>query len=266
MGSPNQPQTPTMILAMAQMRVIGGDLRGNLIRAGRAVGEAAAGGADIVVLPEAMDLGWTHHSAAELAEPIPDGATFEYLAGLAEDHAIYVCAGISERDGERLFNTAVLIDRCGKLLIKHRKINELDFAKRIYSTGDGTQVATTEFGTVGVMVCADAFIEDHSISRELGEKKARLILSPCAWAVPPDHDNERHPYGQLWIDSYGPVASEFGLWIAGVSNVGKIRSGEWAGHHCIGSSMLVAPGGDIAARAPFGRDAESLLMVEIPRA
>ena len=116
---------------MAQMRVRGGDLRSNLLRAARMTAEAAAGGADIIVLPEAMDLGWTHHSASELAEPVPDGATFEYLSDLAVDHAIYICSGITERDGDYLFNSAVLIDRRGHLLIKHRKINELEFARKM---------------------------------------------------------------------------------------------------------------------------------------
>jgi predicted amidohydrolase len=267
MGSQIQATNSTMIVAMAQMRVTGGDLRSNLLRAARMIGNAAAAGADVVVLPEAMDAGWTHHSCAELAEPIPDGATFEYLADLAEDHAIHVCAGITERSGVEIFNTAVLIDRCGKLLIKHRKINELDFAKGTYRTGEpeNSTVCSTEFGKVGVMICADAFIAGHTISRRLGELGARIILSPCAWAVPADHDNEAEPYGQLWIDSYSPVAREFGLWVAGVSNVGRLRSGDWAGRDCIGSSMLVGPEGGIAGRAPFGREAESLTLVEIPR-
>lgn len=254
-----------MLIAMAQMRVIGGDLRANLLRAARAVEEAAAAGADVIVLPEAMDLGWTHHSAAQLAEPVPDGATFEFLSGLAADHAIYLCAGITERDGDALYNCAVLLDRDGRLLIKHRKINELEFARKAYQTGEETQVCATEFGKLGVMICADAFADDLHVSRQLGRQGARLILSPCAWAVPADYDNEAVPYGQLWIDSYAPVAEEFGLWIAGVSCVGKLRSGEWAGNHCIGSSMLVGPDGKIIARAPYGRHAESLTLVEIPR-
>ncbi|MGI9244682.1 MAG: carbon-nitrogen hydrolase family protein [Verrucomicrobiales bacterium] len=250
---------------MAQVHVIGGDLQSNLLRAARAVEAAAAAGADIVILPEAMDLGWAHHSAELLAEPVPDGSTVEHLSDLAVDHAIYICAGLTERAGDHIYNSAVLIDRRGRLLIKHRKINELEFARKIYHTGHGTEVCTTEFGKVGIMICADAFADGLHVSREIGRKGARLILSPCAWAVPADFDDETLSYGQLWIDSYAPVAIEFNLWIAGVSSVGKIRSGEWAGHHCIGSSMLVNPAGKIEARAPFGRAAESLTMVEIPR-
>ena len=265
MGSPNNPAQDTLILAMAQMRVIGGDLRGNLLRAATMTAEAAAGGADVIVLPEAMDAGWTHHTAPELAEPVPGGATLEYLAGLAEDHAICVCAGLTEREGDRIYNTAVFIGRTGKLVHKHRKVNELKFARNIYSPGGGGAEFSTEFGKIAMMICADAFWPGQVISRTLAANGARMILSPCAWAVPPDHDNDAEPYGQLWIDSYAPVAKKYGIWIAGVSNVGKLRSGEWAGHHCIGSSMLVGPDGEIVTRAPYGRDAESLTLAEIPR-
>ena len=59
------------------------------------------------------------------------------------------------------------------------------------------------------------------VSRSLGMMGAQIILSPCAWAVPADRDPVREPYGALWRDSYSPVAREFGLWIAGVSNVGR---------------------------------------------
>ncbi|MFT5109108.1 MAG: putative amidohydrolase [Verrucomicrobiales bacterium] len=246
------------------MRVIGGDPRSNLLRAARMTTEAAAGGADIIVFPEAMDLGWTHHSASELAEPIPDGSTFEYLADLAEENAIYLCAGITERDGDHIYNCAVLIDRTGKLLIKHRKINELQFAQKIYTPGDAPpRVCATEFGLIGVMICADALIGENTISHELGGQHARFVLSPCAWAIPPDHDEDAATYSEQWIDAYLPIAKRYELWIAAVSNVGKIRSSEWAGHHCIGSSMLASPDGNLRTILPFGRDAEAIELIDI---
>ena len=50
-------------VALAQMRVTGGDPAGNLRRARDFIERAAAGGAQVVVLPEAMDCGWTHPGA-----------------------------------------------------------------------------------------------------------------------------------------------------------------------------------------------------------
>jgi len=113
------------------------------------------------------------------------------------------------------------------------------------------------------MICADAFARGQIVSRTLGLMGAQMILSPCAWAVPADHDNTREPYGQLWRDHYEPVARDFRLWIAGVSNVGPIRSGPWIGRKCIGCSLLVGPDGKEVLQGPYGVDAETILFAEI---
>ena len=60
-------------LALAQVRVEGGRPADNLRRAVDRIDEAASAGAKLVVLPEALDLGWTHPSAQTQAAPIPDG-------------------------------------------------------------------------------------------------------------------------------------------------------------------------------------------------
>ena len=86
-----------------------------------------------------------------------------------------------------------------------------------------------------------------------------MILSPCAWAVPANHDPVRDPYGQLWRDNYGPVARDFQLWIAGASNVGPIETGPWSGRKCIGCSLLVGPDGTPAVEGPYGEAAETIL-------
>ena len=212
------------------------------------IAEAATRGADVVLLPEALDLGWAHPAALTQAEPIPGGPGCELLRHAAADHRIFVCAGLSERvagagaGGTKVFNSAVLFGPGGELLLHHRKINELDFARRIYSVGDRLGVVDTSIGRIGLMICADAFAAGQAISRTLGMMGATLILSPCAWAVPADHDNVREPYGQLWWDNYSPAVREFGLTIAGCSNVGPITAGEWAGRKCIGNSLVCAPG------------------------
>ena len=79
-------------LAMVQMEVEGGKLEANLARAVDRIREAANGGAQIALLPEVMDLGWTHPSARQLAYEIPDGKTCQVLCKAARDNSIYVCA------------------------------------------------------------------------------------------------------------------------------------------------------------------------------
>ncbi|MBI5010894.1 MAG: hypothetical protein HZB98_14865, partial [Bacteroidia bacterium] len=71
-----QNQNREFNLALVQMYVEPGNLQKNLSNADKLIAEAAAGGADFVLLPEVMDLGWTHPSAKQYADKIPGGKTF----------------------------------------------------------------------------------------------------------------------------------------------------------------------------------------------
>lgn len=250
-------------LAMIQMHVEGGNPDANLTRAEDRLAEAAQWGAQVAVLPEALDVGWTHPSSRELAQPIPMGEPYERLRAAAVRHGIYVCAGLTERAGTATYNAAVLVDPTGQLLLHHRKLNELSIGHGCYALGERLSVTHTPLGTFGLLICADAFAGGHVLTRSLGYMGAQVILSPSAWAVPADHDNAREPYGQLWRESYGPPAKDFGMWIAGVSNVGPIAGGPWQGRQCIGCSLLVDPTGAAVVQGPYGRDAEVILRATI---
>ncbi len=253
-----------MKLALAQIRIVGGAREANLARAEWAIASAAREGADIVLLPETLDFGWTHESARAGAGPVPGGESCERLCQAARRAKILVAAGIVERAADRLFNAAVLIGPAGELLLHHRKLNELELAHHLYATGDRLAVATTRFGTIGIMICADGFAHGQSVSRALALMQADLILSPCAWAVPIGHDDAQKPYGGLWLDNYGAVARDHQLWIAGCSNVGWITDGPWRGRPCIGCSLLVGPDGKPILRGPYGPDAETILYANLP--
>lgn len=253
-------------LALAQMLVEGGRPAENLRRAEQRIAEAAAGGAQVVVLPEALSLGWTHPSAALGAEPIPDGPSCRRLRRAARQAGVYVAAGLVEAVDGRIFNSAVLIDPDGGVLLRHRKIHELDIALGLYSCGsaDCLSVTPTPFGVLGLMVCADAFAPGEWITRRLAALGAQVLLSPCAWAVPPGYDQAREPYGRLWKECYGAPARDCRLWIAGASSVGPISAGPWAGWACIGCSLVVGPDGAPVRMAPYGPAADTLLYVDVP--
>lgn len=250
-------------LALAQMLVEGGCKDANLQRAEQRIAEAAQNGAQLVILPEALNLGWTHPSAALEADEIPDGESCSCLRTAAQASQIYVCAGLVERDGAQIFNSAVLISPQGEVLLVHRKLNELEIGHHCYAQGNRLSVVTTPMGSIGLMICADAFARGQVISRALGWMGADIILSPSAWAVVAGHDNAREPYGRLWLDNYGEVARDFRLWIAGVSNVGPISAGPWQGRQCIGCSLLVGPDGKPVLMGPYGSQADALLYADI---
>jgi predicted amidohydrolase len=249
-------------VGMAQILVEGGRPDTNLRRAADAVREAAAAGCRLVVLPECLDLGWTDPSARELAQPVP-GPHADVLIRAARDNRVYVAAGLVERAGVRLYNAAVLVSPDDRILLHHRKVNELDIALDLYAVGDRLGVVETELGTLGLAVCADNFGSSLAVGHVLARMGAQVILSPSAWAVNADHDNARDPYGKLWLDSYSELARLYDVTVVGVSNVGPMTGGPWAGRKCIGCSLAVGPGGEVLARGPYGEDAAAVVPVDV---
>lgn len=250
-------------LALVQMTVVGGDRPANLKHAENRITEAAAHSADVILLPEAMDLGWTHPSAAKEAQPIPDGQTCQFLRAHAASNRVYVVSGLIERAGDVVYNSAVLIDPSGEVILTHRKINELDIGHPYYAVGDRLNVTKTKFGTIGLMICADANTPDYHLTRSLCYMGADVILSPCSWAVAANHDNTKDPYGELWKNAYKPVAQDFSVWIAGCSNVGWMNDGPWKNWKGIGCSLVINPNGEEVLFGPYGADADTILYVDI---
>jgi predicted amidohydrolase len=251
-------------VGMAQILVRTSAVDENLGRAEAAIEKAKALGCDIVVLPECLDLGWTNPESRRLAAPIP-GPPSERLSAAARRNAIHVVAGLHERSGERLFNASVLFDDGGALVLKHHKINELDIAWDLYMRGHSLSVANTRFGPIAISICADNSPASVSLGHAAGHMGARMILSPCAWAVLPDYDNQKEPYGwDVWDVSYPDIARQHRMTVIGVSNVGPMEAGPWQGRLCIGSSLAVGPFGTNLARGPYGVAAEALVTVDVP--
>ena len=255
--------TRAVSVGMAQILVVPGAVAENLGRAVAAIGAAAREGCDVVVLPECLDVGWTFPGARDLARPIP-GPTTDRLGEAAASAGVMVVAGLTERDGDRIFNGAVLLGADGEILATHRKINELDFARELYSPGTSLRVTQTPLGVIGVTICADNAYPALALGRALAAMGAEILLSPCAWAVPPGFDNSVRAYGDEWVTAYGALARETGMPVVGVSNVGPVIGGEWDGWACIGASLAVGSDGEVIRQAPFGEVAESLVVVQVP--
>ena len=254
--------TTPFFLAMAQMAVQPGEPEQNLTRAEALIAQAADAGCRVVVLPECLDLGWLDRTIPRLAESIP-GPRVARLANAAQRHGVYVAAGLNERHGDCFYNAAVLLGPDGGLLLHHRKINELRFGAPhdIYSIGDRLGVVETELGCLGLNICADNFAS--AIGEVQARMGAQMILSPCAWAVPPEFDNTATPYGQEWLNAYIPLCRRFQITMVGVSYVGPVSSGPWAGWRCIGTSLAIGPDGEVIATGAHGIDAEELRIIPI---
>jgi len=245
-----------MKVAMVQMRVEMGAKDSNLARALEATSEAAAEGADLVLLPECPFVGWLSERVGDLAEPIP-GTITHALADAARKHGVYLCSGLTEQAGDDFFNSAVLFDRMGRLILRHRKINELDVGLEIYSRGHALCVADTEFGLMGVNICADNWVP--SIDQTLALMGARIVISPCAWACQPGSETTNIHSIREKLKSR---TTESNLYLLCANSVGQLTEGPWSGRILQGASLVYAPGGSELLAGPMNQ--EAILYCEIP--
>jgi predicted amidohydrolase len=142
----------------------------------QAVRQAADQKPDIICLPEGITVIGTKRTYAEVSESNP-APTTETLGALAKSLNSYIVAGIYERVAPVVYNTAVLIDREGKVVGRYRKTHlPREEWEAGITPGDSYPIFATDFGKVGLMVCWD--IQFPEPWRALGLQGAELILLP----------------------------------------------------------------------------------------
>lgn len=158
------------------------------------VEKAGKAGCDLVLLPEhfdsfgACELEGTQQNLyregtdyssirRQIAEPIP-GPLTQSLGKLAARYHMYVVANYTELDGSKLYNTAVIIDRQGRVAGKYRKTHLCANEKRCFGicAGDELPVFHLDFGVVGIAICMDIYFPE--VFRVLTLKGAEMILWP----------------------------------------------------------------------------------------
>jgi predicted amidohydrolase len=131
---------------------------------------------DIICLPEGITVVGTGKSYVDVSEPIP-GPTTGTLGTLAKRLRSYIVAGIYERVGGLVYNTAVLLDRNGNLAGKYRKTHlPYEEAEGGITPGDSYPVFTTDFGKIGILICWD--IQFPESARAMAGSGAELLLVP----------------------------------------------------------------------------------------
>jgi N-carbamoylputrescine amidase len=214
-------------------------------------------GADLVVLPELAVSGYGADAEGlrRVAEPA-DGPSARAWTELARRHGGYVCGGICEGDGDRIFNSAVLVGP-GGLLACYRKLHLFREEKHAFTPGDrGLPVVTLPGGpAVGICICYDLrFIE---VLRALSLRGAEIVCVPTAWV--PGFDKRR------WdADGYCPQARGALLqanldqvFVACASQAGRPGDIEF-----LGSSIVADPYG-ACVLGPFSGVADDVQVVEI---
>ncbi len=194
-------------------------------------------GADLVLLPELIVHGYVVDAdrLRPLAEPVP-GPTTEEWTDLASAGNGYVVGGLVERQGDRIYNSAVVVGPEG-LIGHYRKVHLFASEKLVFSPGDlGFPTVSTRLGRIGICVCYDLrFVE---VTRILSLQGADLICVPTAWL--PGYDQRR------W-DSQGMCPQARTAEVLANLNQVFIACASQAGYHgeCefLGSSVVIDPYG-----------------------
>lgn len=248
-------------IGMGQLLVEGGEPGRNLKRAEEMIRDASSKGCGIVLLPETLDLAWTHPSAKSEAQPIP-GPYSDKLCVLAKELGVYICAGLTEKTADRIYNTAIFIDSSGEIILKYHKINLLVVEHDYYAIGNRLGVVETPFGTIGINVCADNYIDSLEIGHTLARMGAQLILSPSSWTVDYSIVESEDPYGQKWFKPFHTLASLYDLVIVSATSVGYIVGGPYEGKKSVGCSLAIGKYG-IITHGHYNEFAGELVVADI---
>jgi len=198
-----------------------------------------ASDADLIVIPELANSGYNFDSkeqAFELSSSVTDGKFVRFLIKQAKELKLYIVSGILERDGNMLYNSAVLVGPEG-FLGKYRKIhlfmNEFD----IFEKGDaGLPVFEIKGVKIGILICFDWVFPE--VWRILALKGADIICHPSNLVL---------PYAQQAVPVHGMVNRVFCITSNRYGTEGNITFS--------GKSIISDPFGNTLVKAEANKDA-----------
>jgi predicted amidohydrolase len=236
-----------MLVAAAQIEPKLAEPERNLEACLARLEEAAAAGAELLVLPECAIPGYMFESAEEalaFAEEMP-GPSVEVLERESRRLGMHVVCGLLERDGDTLRNAAVLVGPDG-LVGTYRKTH-LPFlgVDRFVVPGDELTVYDTPLGRIGVEICYD--LRFPEVTRTLALKGADIVAHPTNFPMAAKVQTELITVAR---------AAENRIYLLTANRVGKERSGEFCGW-----SQIVDPYGTRLAEA--GETEEALLVADV---
>jgi predicted amidohydrolase len=235
-----------MKVSYIQFDPIFGDIEGNIKKALTLIEGANA---EIIVLPELFNTGYlitSKEEAFDLSELLPGGKTTEALSAIAREKNAHIVAGLIERQGEQLFNSAAVISPSG-YLGTYRKIHLFNEEKLWFQPGDlGFQVFDTGTCRFGAMICFDWFFPESM--RTLALKGADVVCH-CANLVLP-----------FCQDAMITRCLENRLFAVTANRTGEEKRGGKSFSYT-GKSQITGPNGKMLCRA--GAETEEVGIAEI---
>lgn len=242
-------------IASIQMEPAFGDKKANLDKTLRMINEAADNGAQIIVLPELCNTGYMFNSRAEafsLAEEVPAGPTSQVWMKVAQERGLYIAAGITEREGNDLYNSAVFVGPEG-YIGTHRKVCLWDEEKIFFEPGNlGNQVFHTPLGRISLLICYDMWYPEQWRNCALGG--ADIVLVSTAWIYYPNL-----PYGVGNLGVFLAITASLcnNIFVAVSDRVGTERGCKFPGN-----SLIVDQSGKPVA-GPIGLEEEAVIYAEV---
>lgn len=220
--------------------------------------DAFSNGANIVVAPEmATDFYYvTENDVRTYAGVRNIENELSAIATTAKNNNGYICIGFPEiAEDDTLYNSAVLFNKEGKVVLHERKrcipswnsIGDLPYA-----------VYDSEFGKLGIVICADSFVNTHAMAlKKLG---VDIILSPVTWYPAQGHRDDDS------INAWKARAKENAIWYVTCNRWGEeIKDGKVENMNK-GKSCVVSPQGEILFSYMAGENlADKTLYYEIKR-
>ena len=249
------------------------DRAANIEKLQRHIRQAAAEGAELVVLQELHNGLYfcqtedTH--VFDQAEPIP-GPSTELFGSLAKELGVVLVLSLFERRAPGLYhNTAVVLERDGSIAGKYRKMHIPDdpayYEKFYFTPGDlGFEPIDTSVGRLGVLVCWDQWYPEAA--RLMAMRGAEMLIYPTAigWE---SSDTEEEKARQLgaWVTVQRGHAVANGLPVISVNRTGHEPdpSGQTNGIQFWGNSFVAGPQGELITTLP--NDEETVRVVEVDK-
>ena len=178
-----------MKIGVAQIECIPGNVSSNCSKITTYARRAQHEGCGAIVFPEMVDTGYDMSMLDGIASPWDENredTPFAAVRSAAKDTGIYVVCGLSEKTGEKVYNSTAVFDPHGTLIGKYRKIHLAAYSlfneDRFITAGDS--VVTVQVGdmTWGLIICYD--IRFGELSRALVKDSAAAIQISSAWPFP----------------------------------------------------------------------------------
>jgi len=162
----------------------GPTVQDNLAKTHELLERACAMRPDIICLPEVFATrGVAYERAEQVAQPVP-GLITETAARVARQHSTYVICPLLERREDKVYNSAVLLDRQGEIVGAYEKMHpvpdqEYKVLEKGVASGLEPKVFETDFGRIGILICFDINWPEEWAT--LKKKGAEIVFWPSAY-------------------------------------------------------------------------------------